>query len=126
MEALLKNSRHAVEILHRLADQSQNELAPDQRALLSQVAVDLLSVCRAPKRMSRDGDVSSASNGPLSRREIEVAELIGTGLTDGEIASVLGISTRTVNSHRDNLLRKLNVRSRASVATWVAQNRRAA
>lgn len=45
----------------------------------------------------------------LSRREIEVLELVGAGKTSAEIAEQLNITTDTVVSHRKNILRKLNI-----------------
>lgn len=69
-----------------------------------------------------DGPANPAvGEAQLSPREREVAEWIAKGLTDAEIAAILGLSTRTVNSHRDRVLRKLNVRSRSSIASWVAR-----
>jgi DNA-binding NarL/FixJ family response regulator len=47
----------------------------------------------------------------LSDRELEIVRLIGKGSTTGEVASELGISSKTVESHRGNIRRKLNLRS---------------
>ncbi len=46
----------------------------------------------------------------LSRREQEVLRLIANGLGNKEIATELGLSPRTVETHRANLMRKLGVR----------------
>ncbi len=48
---------------------------------------------------------------PISKREIEIIKLIGEELTTKEIASRLYLSKRTVDTHRQNLMRKLNVRN---------------
>jgi DNA-binding NarL/FixJ family response regulator len=45
-----------------------------------------------------------------------VLRLLESGLTDREIADALTISTRTVESHVSNVLRKLEVRNRAEAA----------
>jgi non-specific serine/threonine protein kinase len=58
---------------------------------------------------------------PLTRREQQVAHLVGCGLTNREIAEQLGISQRTVESHVDHTLRKLGFGSRTQVAAWVAE-----
>jgi len=59
-------------------------------------------------------------NGPgtssLSAREEEILRLLSEGLTDREIAEALTISTRTVESHVSNILRKLDARNRAEAS----------
>jgi DNA-binding NarL/FixJ family response regulator len=47
----------------------------------------------------------------LSDRELEIVRLIGKGFTTGEAAKELSISSKTVESHRGNIRRKLNLRS---------------
>ena len=51
----------------------------------------------------------------LTRREKEVARLIGHGYTNRRIAGELFLSTQTVNSHVQNILRKFELRSRADL-----------
>jgi len=51
----------------------------------------------------------------LTRREKEVLNLIAEGLTNNEIAQKLFISTTTVDTHRKNLLEKLNARNTAAL-----------
>jgi DNA-binding CsgD family transcriptional regulator len=55
----------------------------------------------------------------LTAREAEVLELIGRGLTNGEIAAELFISTKTASVHVSNILRKLGLRSRIQAAALV-------
>jgi DNA-binding CsgD family transcriptional regulator len=57
---------------------------------------------------------------PLTARELEVARLIATGLTNPAIAEELGISPKTVSAHVEHILAKLGVARRAEVAAWVA------
>ena len=47
----------------------------------------------------------------LTEREREVVRLVVKGLSTKEIATQLDISTRTVETHRANLMRKLNLKS---------------
>lgn len=47
----------------------------------------------------------------LSTREIEVLECVVKGLTTSQIAEELHVSTHTINSHRKNMLKKLNLTS---------------
>lgn len=54
----------------------------------------------------------------LSPRELEVLKLISEGLSNKETASRLHISSRTVEAHRDRLMRKLNIRSAAGLTKY--------
>ncbi|WP_242092415.1 response regulator [Aestuariivivens sediminicola] len=55
------------------------------------------------------------SNAMLSKKEHEVLELISKGLTTKEIAVKLYVSSRTIESHRANILKKLNVKNTAEL-----------
>jgi len=61
--------------------------------------------------------------GPLTKREWQVAEQVAEGLSNKDIASRLLISKRTVDGHVERILGKLGVRSRVQVASWVAEQR---
>jgi DNA-binding NarL/FixJ family response regulator len=61
-------------------------------------------------------DRSREGIGGLSRREEEILRLLTGGLTDREIGEALTISTRTVETHVSNILRKLDARNRADAA----------
>jgi len=52
----------------------------------------------------------------LSDRELEIFELIGEGYGTREIAQQLGLSEKTIASHRENIKRKFNVRSSSELA----------
>ncbi len=56
----------------------------------------------------------------LTPREREVATLVGRGLSNRMIADELSISIATVERHVANIFARLDVRSRAQVAAWVA------
>ncbi|MFD0686177.1 ATP-binding protein [Actinomadura fibrosa] len=57
----------------------------------------------------------------LTRRETEIAGLVAEGLTNRQIAELLVIAKRTVDSHLEHILAKLGFTSRAQVAAWFAQ-----
>ena len=61
------------------------------------------------------------SAGVLTRREREILELVGKGLSDKLIAERLTISEHTVHRHISNVLTKLNVPSRAAAAAQAAR-----
>jgi DNA-binding CsgD family transcriptional regulator len=58
---------------------------------------------------------SPASLGELTDREREVLGLIALGHTNGEMAKLLFLSLRTVETHRANIHRKLGTDSRAEL-----------
>lgn len=58
---------------------------------------------------------AASSREPLSKRELEVLQNIANGLTNSKIAERLSISPKTVDNHRTNLMRKLHVKSSASL-----------
>ena len=71
-----------------------------------------------PMPPSPDSEQPSSDGPPsLTRREKEVAILVGRGLTNGRIASELFLSEHTVHHHVTNILKKLNLSSRQQVAS---------
>ena len=57
----------------------------------------------------------------LTARELETLVHISEGLTNREIGVALGISTRTVEAHRDSLMRKLGVKTVAGLTRLVLE-----
>jgi DNA-binding CsgD family transcriptional regulator len=55
----------------------------------------------------------------LTPREVQVARLMSTGKRNQQIAEDLGISPKTLDIHRANLMHKLEARTTASVANLV-------
>jgi DNA-binding NarL/FixJ family response regulator len=58
----------------------------------------------------------------LTKRETEIIRLIAEELTNTEIADRLGISPRTVDTHRRNLLQKLDVKNTAGLVKYAIQH----
>ncbi len=69
---------------------------------------------------------AARSAGGLSKRELEVARLVASGMTSRAIAERLFLSERTVESHLEHILTKLGFSSRAQVVGWVAEHPRGA
>ncbi|MDA3865741.1 MAG: response regulator transcription factor [Salinivirgaceae bacterium] len=57
----------------------------------------------------------------LSQREHEVLDLICVGMSSNEIGEELGISPRTVEKHRDSLLRKTKSKNSVTLAVFAVQ-----
>ena len=72
----------------------------------------LARVRRLIERSRQPGNAASPGFG-LTRRELEVLQLLGSGKRAPDIAAELGISPKTVSSHIQNIFRKLDVHSRA-------------
>lgn len=73
--------------------------------------------------MNKRKAVINANNYPkISRREKEVLKLIIEEFTTQEIANELFISLKTVESHRSNLLSKLNARNTAGLVRTTIEN----
>ncbi len=58
----------------------------------------------------------------LSSREFEVLRCIAEGRANKEIAAKLGISTRTVEAHRNSLMKKLNIRTVAGLTRYCLEH----
>ncbi len=58
----------------------------------------------------------------LSLRELEVLKLFGEGLTNQEIADRLFISIRTVESHKTNIMKKINLRTTVDLVKFAIRN----
>ncbi|MGH2535487.1 MAG: response regulator transcription factor [Thermomicrobiales bacterium] len=58
----------------------------------------------------------------LSTREVEVLQLVATGLTDRQIGERLSISTRTVSTHVGNIFAKLGIHVRTEAAVYAVRH----
>lgn len=58
----------------------------------------------------------------LSKREIEILKMFAEGLTNQEIAEGLFISIRTVESHKNHIMQKLNIRTTVDLIKYAIRN----
>jgi DNA-binding NarL/FixJ family response regulator len=58
----------------------------------------------------------------LSPRELETLRFLACGLTNREIASRLGISVKTIDTHRGHVLKKLNLRNNADLTRFAIEH----
>jgi two-component system response regulator NreC len=59
---------------------------------------------------------------PLSERERQVLQLVAEGKTTKEIASMLGVSVNTAETHRTNLMEKLDIHDTAGLVRYAMRN----
>jgi DNA-binding NarL/FixJ family response regulator len=74
-------------------------------------------VQRNPKSPNRAGQLKQRI-ARLSSREMEVLQLIAEGEANKQIAAQLDISIKTVEKHRDHLMRKLNIHDTAGLTRY--------
>jgi len=72
----------------------------------------------APAKQPRDAAASGAALTVLTSRELDVLKLVAQGLSNPDIAQRLVLSEHTVHRHLANILRKLDLSSRAAAAAW--------
>jgi two-component system response regulator NreC len=73
-------------------------------------------------KLATEAPAPSGAPDDLSAREIEVLRLIAMGHTNGEIASQLFLSVRTVESHRAHIQQKTQQSSRAELVAYARDN----
>jgi DNA-binding NarL/FixJ family response regulator len=100
--------RQALRDIHR----GIRTLSPE---LVAKLAEDPESRPFAPRASSRTT--------LLTAREREVMKLLAEGHTARQISVLLGVSTKTVEAHRFNLMRKLGIHNKAQLVTAAIQKR---
>ena len=107
-----------------LKEASTDEVADAIRAVAHGQA--FVSPAMTPKLLAGFNDLAlRAEDGDgerrLTRREVEVLELVAQGLSNKQIAAQLVISQNTVKNHVRNILEKLRLRSRAEAAAFAVR-----
>jgi DNA-binding NarL/FixJ family response regulator len=101
-----------------LKDSAVTDLVAGIEAVASGRAYYSPAVHRALSEMVRGRTHTPRALEALTEREREVLTMVAEGLTTKEIAGRLDISVRTVESHRANLMRKLDLRSVARLTQF--------
>jgi len=102
-------------VLKQMADvQADAVLLKDGSAaeLVSQLHAVMAGACVIPPAVA---ELIAQCQGLLTRREMQIVKLIGDGLSNAEMADLLSLSPKTVDKHRENLMRKLEVNSVAQL-----------
>lgn len=79
-------------------------------------------VCEEIRALNGCIDDSKPTINCLSRRELEVVKLVKFGLSSKEIALQLGVSLKTVEVHRYNILKKLTLPNAPALVNFLNQN----
>lgn len=80
------------------------------------------AMTRALLQRPKPAQAEASLSEPLTRREIEVLRLLAKGNTNRQIAEAIGISIRTAEGHRANLLGKLGLTSRVELVKYAEKN----
>lgn len=95
------------------------DLSPDRARAFALERLQERSVETPVAQVAQGAAVGAAETDGLSRREVEVASLVATGLSNRGIADRLVLSHRTVEGHVERILAKLGFRNRVEIAAWV-------
>ena len=83
--------------------------------MLNQLVHDFRTRPNSEERLSRSGS--------LTRREREILKLVAEGLSVKEAASFLNLSVKTVEAHKFNLMRKLDIHNKAQLVQYAIQKK---
>jgi DNA-binding NarL/FixJ family response regulator len=72
--------------------------------------------------LDRRGEAQKPSKSRLTPREREVVQLLAEGKSSKEVAVVLNLSVKTAETHRTNLMRKLDLHSVADLVRYAVRN----
>jgi len=94
---------------------------PKDKRLMAMLTDALAPLGEALARSSAAPGGAAADG--LTRRELEVLRLVADGLSSTRIARLLHISARTVDTHRQNIMSKLGVRTVAGLTKYAVRRR---
>ena len=122
-----------------LPSPNQDDVSPTASSsvkhALRQTSVDewvtmVRGTARAPRFVAVDTEVNcfpiaelSSGKRMLTAREREVLKLLAEGRTVRSAAGVLGLSVKTVDAHKFNLMRKLGIHNKAELVMWAIQKK---
>ena len=71
----------------------------------------------------RDGAQADFSSLDVTSREREIIQLVAEGRSNKEAAATLGISVKTIEAHRANIMRKLQLRTASDLVRYAIRNK---
>jgi len=70
-----------------------------------------------------DASAAEMPHSALTPREREIIQLLAEGKTNKEVAVALGVSVKTIESHRANIMRKLHLQSLSDLVRYAIRNK---
>ncbi|MBW2700724.1 MAG: helix-turn-helix transcriptional regulator [Deltaproteobacteria bacterium] len=114
LEAVIRDN--LVQVIHPLLARLELTVPKQGRVLLDMLRQAIDNLAHDYGARSRK-DLSS-----LSRKEIEVSNMIRYGLTSKEMAQLMKVSPQTVETHRKNIRRKLGLRGKdTNLSTYLSK-----
>lgn len=116
VEACLKNGADGFLFKNTSFDELKlaiNKVSKGERYFNSEVALIL----------SGHAENDNPDKSKLSARELEIVKLVAEGKTSTEIGSILFISPRTADTHRNNIMQKLQLESIPALVRWAIKNK---
>ena len=86
--------------------------------------VQAIEVVAAGQRFLGTGLAEPGEAAALSPREVEILDCLADGLPSKQVATRLGMSVRTVETHRHNIRRKLRLAGQAELIRYAVERRR--
>jgi DNA-binding NarL/FixJ family response regulator len=130
--SMLDHERYVVQALdagalgYALKNTGRSELvyalytvAAGQPFLCTAIGMGLLRKFQSPEANSYDAPKIGSS---LSKRELEVLQLIAEGMTNAEIADKLFTSKRTIETHRQNIIEKTQAKNTAALIKFAVSS----
>jgi DNA-binding NarL/FixJ family response regulator len=78
-------------------------------------------VAKLMQSPNKESKISDTGYGKLTAREQEIMRMLAEGASKGDIADQLHISIKTVENHRSNIMRKLNIHSAMELVRYAAR-----
>ena len=100
--------------LSRLSEEERDAMIENSE----QMVMAICAVIRKELALSSSDDPTRV----LSPREKQVARELARGLTNREIATQIGISVKTIDTHRGHALKKLRLRNNSDITRFAIQH----
>jgi two-component system response regulator NreC len=102
----------AATLIHAIRMVAQGGVALDWRGNTNAIEPDVVKAMHRQTSLRRDS---------LTSRERQILRLAAQGYANGEVANLLGISARTVDTYRTQIMEKLNLHSRAELTRYALE-----